>query len=87
MISRIKLVLVSAGSALGALVAGLASADYTTSTLASSVSPILDETVQSGLTVAIDFLTANLPLIITIGIAIGFVFWLVYKFKGALRGK
>lgn len=86
--NKIKILLISLGSAVGTLLASLAGATtYTTSTVASETAPILNETVQAGLSVFISFLTNNWPLIATVGIAVGLVFFLYYKFKGALRGR
>ena len=84
--NKIKLYLISGASFLGTLV-GLSAGAYSTSTLATDIAPILTDTVQSGLGVFISFLTDNWPLIATVGVAIGLVFFLYYKFKGALRGR
>lgn len=84
--NKIKILLISGASFVGALL-GLSAGAYSTSTLATDIAPILTDTVQSGLGVFISFLTNNWPLIATVGIAVGLVFFLYYKFKGALRGK
>ena len=66
--------------------AGTASA-YSTSTVASTVGAVLADVVQTIIAVGIDFLTANLPLIIALGVAIGLVWFLIAKARGAIRGR
>jgi hypothetical protein len=61
--------------------------DYTTETIASATGGVLNTTVQSIITVGISFLTANLPLIVVLGVAVGMVFWLIRKTVRAIRGK
>jgi len=48
---------------------------------------VLDNIVQAIVYTAKTFLTNNLPLIVVFGIAIGLIFWLVRKARGASRGK
>jgi hypothetical protein len=52
-----------------------------------SVSSALDTTVTSIISTAVDFLTNNLPLIITLGVAVGILFWLIRKAVRAIKGK
>ena len=85
--TRVKLLIASASTSVGAFIASFAHAEYTTSTLATDIAPILDDVVQAGLAMTISFLTTNWPLIALVSIGIGLVFWLYYKFRAGLRGR
>jgi len=86
---RAKLIIGSGVATASMLLANLAHATTTTSTIdniPSDMGEILDTIVQAVIATVISFLTNNLPLIIVLGVSIGLVFWLVRKARGATRG-
>jgi len=75
------------GALAGILYAGYAGATSTVSSIATDLAPVLSETVQAMISVFITFITANLPLIVVLGVTVGLVFWLIRRARGALAGR
>ena len=60
---------------------------YTEEEITATVSAALDATITSVIDTAIEFLANNLPLIVTLGVAVGILFWLIRKAIKAVRGR
>lgn len=74
-------------AAVGLLVGGVAKADYSTTTIASSFSDTLDGVVQAIIGTVVSFFTNNLPLIVVLGVSISLVLYFVSKAKRAGKGR
>lgn len=64
-----------------------AQSTYTVETIASDTGGVLNTTVDSVIEIAVDFITANLPIIVVVGVAFGMVFWLIRKIVNAIKGR
>lgn len=67
--------------------AGYAGAQYTSTTIPTTMGDVLDGVVEVIISTAVAFLQGNLPLIIVLGVSVGFMWYLIGKARGALRGR
>jgi len=86
--NNIKFKIGTALGLIGTLALSLkAGAVTSTAEIASSFGSILTSIVDEVTDVTVTFLTSNWPLIATLSVTIGLVFFLYYKLRGAIRGR